>query len=136
MEVDELLTRKSIKMPLIKRYSTTPIIVEAVQVTDQNMAEVAKWCGGEESNEQTSDGVYNFIKIPTLNGMQQAFVDYYVVKNVSNGRFEVMSNVKWEKQGFHEVGLRQDGPGLKRGGSISVPGDIEKYQLWNGKGSG
>lgn len=27
-------------------YRTKPVVVEAMQVTDQNIKEVAKWCGG------------------------------------------------------------------------------------------
>lgn len=35
----------------VKKYTAKPVVVEAVQVTSENMAEVAKWCKGQICTE-------------------------------------------------------------------------------------
>lgn len=59
-----------------------PIIVEEVQVTEQNMAEVAEWCGGEiRTNENTGD---KFIKVrvsfPRSDRQTEAYLGDHVLK--------------------------------------------------------
>jgi len=35
----------------IKTYTANPVVVQAIQITEQNMAEVAAWCKGEVRSE-------------------------------------------------------------------------------------
>lgn len=36
---------------IIKKYTAKPVVVEAVQITEDNMADVAKWCKGDVRSE-------------------------------------------------------------------------------------
>lgn len=105
---------------MIKRYSTTPEVVEAALVTESNLEELARWCGG---NPEGSYGIGKIV-VPTLNANNLVVVlGSYLVKNLETGRFSGMSVEAFSK--FHEVGLRQDGVKTFRGGTVSTdPGPI------------
>ena len=104
----------------IRRYSTTPEVVEAAEVTPQTQDAIAKWCGGALGSEQSPDGALDFIRVPTISGVAAAYMNSYVVKNIENGRFSIYSAEQFKAKGFHEVGLRQDGPNLTREKTITV----------------
>lgn len=57
----------------IKKYKAKPITIEAVQITEENAAEIAEWCGG------TYELTY-WIKVPTMHGIATAVVGQYVAK--------------------------------------------------------
>lgn len=62
-----------------------PLYVEAIEVTDDNMIEVAKWCGGEIHSYQPKVGeARNYIKVPVKNALNerqtQAFAGDSVLK--------------------------------------------------------
>lgn len=66
----------------IEKFARKPFVVEAVQVTEENMAEVAAWCGGEvrtadkKANAYIKLGVYHAIN----KRQTQAFVGDWVLK--------------------------------------------------------
>lgn len=69
------------------RYSYKPLQVDAVQVTDANMAEVATWCGGEVQRRaiKALDGQKkNFIKVgvhrPANTKQTEAFEGDWVLR--------------------------------------------------------
>lgn len=49
---------------VIEKYNRKPFTVEAVQVTVDNMAEVAEWCGGEVIVEQNDGRLSQYIYVP------------------------------------------------------------------------
>lgn len=111
----------------IKSYQTTPERVEAILLSKDNLDEAALWCGGQAGStvkaSDPSDVAYH-VTVPSLHTPFYVHVGEYLVKHLDTGRFSSMSRAEFEKKGFHEVGLRQDGPQLPtkyRGGSVSVP---------------
>lgn len=78
----------------IKKYTKKPYDVDGVQVTHENMGEVATWCEGEIQNESTSEDAKTFIKVNVFNAandrQSQAFVGDWVLKS-GNG-FKVYTN--------------------------------------------
>ena len=60
------------------------MIVEAVQVTEENVEQVANWCGGtiiEEIDAQNPDLKYAGINVPTTSGINRASLDSWVVRH-------------------------------------------------------
>ena len=88
----------------IKRYQVKPDNQEAVEVTKQNMLDIAKWCGGVtmegQGMEEGDKGEYLYI--PTMAGPISARPGEIVAKD-SNGRFNVFDkdrfNLKYEEVG-------------------------------------
>lgn len=80
----------------LQRYTYTPVYVQAVQVTTDNMTKVAKWCGGtiNKRDDPPADGGRPYIKVNTVRPMRlrqtQAFVGDWVVK--TGGGFKVYLN--------------------------------------------
>ena len=69
-----------------KRFMHIPLYVDAVQVTAENMPDVAKWCGGKVSS--TDDANQNqyvkvFVTKPLRSRQTMAFVDDWVLKTPS-----------------------------------------------------
>lgn len=116
-------------MSTVKRYSTTPEVVEAARLDKDNEQELARWCGGQSSNEQTPDGVEDYLKVPTIKGVLKAYRGMYVIKNIETGQFDVLTEGQFVARKFHEVGLRQDGINVR--GSITVPNPAEPQILVN-----
>lgn len=81
-------------------YSRKPFVVEAIQVTQENVFEVAEWCGGEVKKSppksapagQTGEDLYVKVKvIKAQNDRQsQAFVGDWVLRSGNN--FKVYTN--------------------------------------------
>jgi hypothetical protein len=69
---------------LIEQYTRKPFTIDAVQVTLDNMEEVAKWAGGEIVVEKRGERLIQFIKIDVnrpLNDRQtKAFVEDWVLR--------------------------------------------------------
>lgn len=69
----------------MKKYRKKPMVIEAVQLTVSNGAEVALWCGGALSfEEKPSDptDVFVHMTIPTLEGNISVFKDDWIYKNI------------------------------------------------------
>jgi hypothetical protein len=62
-----------------KPYRKKPVEIEAVQITDDNAAEVARWSGGKR-------GLHSGVVIETLEGAMKGNVGDYIIKGV-NGEF-------------------------------------------------
>lgn len=68
-----------------RRYARAPFYVDAVQVTDENMADVAEWCAGEikTTDEDNGEGT-KYIKVKVLRSLgddqTMAFVGRWVLK--------------------------------------------------------
>lgn len=48
-------------------YRRKPLEVEAVQVTSENLYEVAEWCGGAVHTIKTGEETKVFINVPVIN---------------------------------------------------------------------
>lgn len=112
-------TQINLSGPTIKRYSTTPEVVEAAQVTENNLEELARWCGGEVREKQSHDeGVVKYVLVPSIEGALWTKPGWWLVKYVDTGRFTVKSEKEFEA--FHLVGLRdQDKPQTRTAGTIT-----------------
>ena len=76
----------------IQKYTTHPDEIEAIQLSRENIEEVAVWCGGEiitEPKASDPSDVYMALTVPRANGPLDAQINDYVIKN-ARGRFEVM----------------------------------------------
>lgn len=64
----------------IQKYQKKPFVVDAIQVTDDNMAEVAQWCQGEICSNE-SDGSYIFVRVhnPMNERQTKAFAGDWVL---------------------------------------------------------
>lgn len=73
-----------------QRYVRKPVIVDAVQVTEENFKELAKWCQGEIQ----SDGTLSFIRVrvhtPKNSRQSQAFVGDWIL--YTDKGYKVYSN--------------------------------------------
>lgn len=59
----------------MKRYRKKPVVIEAVQLTKDNIYTVAEWCGGrviEIVSPRDTKDVYVGLDIPTLEGAMRA----------------------------------------------------------------
>lgn len=69
-----------------KKYVRKPFYPNVVQVTEENMAEVAQWCGGtiQEQKRADSDEVRKFIKVavkrPLTERQTKAFINDWVLE--------------------------------------------------------
>lgn len=68
-----------------KSYVRKPFPVEAIQVSEENAAEVAEWCGGEVLEETKRGTNWKYIKVPVhrpLNLRQtKAFLGDWLLKS-------------------------------------------------------
>lgn len=69
----------------LKEYISTPLVVEAVQVTDENMREVARWCEGIIKKEDLKKGPTPYIAVnvirPSSARQAKAYVGDWVSKH-------------------------------------------------------
>lgn len=69
----------------VSKFSRKPFFVDGVQVTTNNMEDVAKWCGGEIKSTQATDDKASeeFIKVPVRRALgerqTQAFLGDWVL---------------------------------------------------------
>ena len=85
------------------QYVRKPFFVDAVQVTEENMAEVAKWCNGtlEAGDDARPDPyIHVDVKRPLAERQTRAFVGDWILSS-GNG-FKVYTNVSFEKN-FEDV---------------------------------
>lgn len=68
-----------------QKYRSIPFVVEAIQVTVDNMQEVAEWSGGETMIEKQGGRLVSFVKVEVRNPMTErqtkAFVGDWVLKS-------------------------------------------------------
>lgn len=103
----------------IKHYRVKPDNQEAVEVTKDNMSDIAKWCGGSvmEGMGVEPGDKGDYLYIPTISGPISARPGEIVAKD-SNGRFNVFDKDRFNRK-YEEVGLRMsDHPKFRgQGGS-------------------
>lgn len=67
-----------------EKYARKPFLIDAIQVTPENMEEVAKWCGGTVETAERNGRTVKFIEVPVSRPMNErqkrAFVNDYVLK--------------------------------------------------------
>lgn len=81
-----------------RQYRLVAGVVEAMQLTPQQVQAAALWCGGMEVEEiDPMDSTKKFVglNIPTLDGVKRAGQGDYILKHLS-GQFEVMSLREFE----------------------------------------
>lgn len=71
----------------ISIYRKKPIEIQAIQLSNVNIQDVAIWCGGKVIEEespwyQDCEDYYRAILIPTLEGAMRAELGSYVIKGV------------------------------------------------------
>jgi hypothetical protein len=96
----------------IQDYERKPFPVKAVQVTEENMAEVKEWCKGTLVNFNGNQGRGSYIAVPAyraLNERQtQAHVTDYVV--FTNNQFKVYTEQSFNKT-FARAAKKRKGAG-------------------------
>jgi hypothetical protein len=95
-------------MDEVKKYCRKPFEIEAVQVTLENMAAVAEWCGGSVITEETSKFVKVNVTKPLNDRLTRAFVGDWVTK-ASYG-YKVYTNKAFGRE-FQELGSLPPGYG-------------------------
>jgi hypothetical protein len=73
-------------MPKPKSYVRKPVIVEAVQVTDQNMGWVNDWCSGTIILGEGKPYIHVEVKRPLYDRQKQAYVGDWVLKTETGFR--------------------------------------------------
>lgn len=66
---------------MIKQYRKKPIIIDAVQLTDNNIYSVKQWCGADFYSDPPSEVVTGLV-IHTLEGDMIAPFGVYIIKGV------------------------------------------------------
>jgi hypothetical protein len=68
----------------IQKYQRKPFTIDAIQVTVDNMQEVAEWCGGEIIIEKQGGRLVQYIKVDVPHAISErqkkAFVQDWVLK--------------------------------------------------------
>ena len=94
-----------------KNYVRKPNRMEIVEITKENISEVASWCGGRVGDiRNLFDGNTTDVTIgvPSLYGAIDAGVGSFVARELETGRFLVMTREHLEQE-YQQVGMRQDG---------------------------
>lgn len=71
---------------MIKKYRKKPVVIEAVQITENNIVKVAIWCKGSASRHPE-----NIFYIQTLEGRMEARVGDWIIKGIK-GEFYPCKN--------------------------------------------
>lgn len=66
----------------IVKYQKKPVVIEAVQVTEDNIEDIWKWLGDNGTEAFLHRDFPQSIVIQTLEGMMSAYVGSYVIKGV------------------------------------------------------
>jgi hypothetical protein len=68
----------------IQKYQRKPFTIDAIQITVDNMQEVAEWCGGEIILEKHGGRLVQYIKVDVAHAISErqkkAFVEDWVLK--------------------------------------------------------
>lgn len=85
-----------------QKYARKPFYIDAVQVTEENMAEVAEWCGGTQREANGPEAAHIKIKVhrPFTPRQTKAFVGDWVLKSETG--FKIYTPVAFER-GFEPV---------------------------------
>lgn len=106
-----MFTPIQLNVPRIERWETFPERVEALLLTENNLDEAAKWCGGvpnDSGKPSDPSDIYKSVKVPSLTGVFNVSVGEYLVRDLETGRFSGKTKAGFESR-FHKVGVRHDG---------------------------
>ena len=93
------------------QYMKKPENLEVIELTRENLVQVATWCGGRVNDIRNimSDAVASTsIGVPSLYGAIDAEVGSFIARNSETGKFSVMTKEHLEQE-YIRRGLRQDG---------------------------
>lgn len=82
------------------RTKETQVPVVANKVTPQNVSAVTAWCGGVQVTEHDAlqhDITFVGINVPTSNGMKRAQEGDYVIRNIAEDNFYVVSADRFDE---------------------------------------
>jgi len=82
------------------KYVRKPFTVEGIQVSEENLEQVADWCGGHVRTQTTmSDGAKRYVKVnvrePKTNRQTKAYVGDWIL--LSDGGYKVYTQSAFEK---------------------------------------
>lgn len=80
-------------------YSRKPLMVEAVQVTEENLYDVAKWCGGDVQTQGNKKIIFVKVLHPLHAKQSRASVTDWVLK--SSQGYKIYADTAFRK-GFEE----------------------------------
>lgn len=84
-----------------KRYRKKPVEIEAVKITESNIAAVAVWCKGFQVVARDLSSTPVALTIPTLEGNMRAEMGDYIIRGVE-GEFYACKRRIFEKT-YEEV---------------------------------
>jgi hypothetical protein len=94
-----------------QQYVKKPSRLEVVELTKDNLVQVATWCGGRINdirNVMSDTGNTSSIGVPSLYGAIDAEIGSFIAREVETGKFLVMTKEHLDHE-YQRVGLRQDG---------------------------
>lgn len=96
-----------------QQYQKKPEHLEVIELTKDNVAEVARWCGGTQNSvrnvlNEDNCPLTHSLAIPSVYGGIDAEIGTFIAKNLETGAFSVMTREHLEKE-YERYGLRQDG---------------------------
>ena len=94
MKRERTVLKMTDKSPV--QYISRPTRIEAMQVSLENLAEVAKWCGGHPRGECIRFAKPKHLRKPNADNLHYAIVGDYVVKTIYG--FDVLKSVAFEKR--------------------------------------
>lgn len=104
----------------IGEYTTKANRQQAVQITRENLGELANWCGGKvhsESKSSDPSDIFEQLWVPTINGLLKLDVGDWLLKSHNDGQFRGMADGRFQKE-FNQVGSRGDNPFPKSRGAV------------------
>jgi len=88
----------------IRHYRKKPVVVEAVEVDEETIIEVAAWARGYVLAPLRKDGGrVKFIRIPTLEGEMSAHLGDYVIKGIKGEFYPVRGDIFQQTYDLEEV---------------------------------
>lgn len=76
---------------MIKAYRKKPVMISAVQLTAENIKEVADWCNGQVRKSILRGGKH--IEIQTFEGKMAACIGDYVIKGIKGEFYPCKSDI-------------------------------------------
>ena len=77
------------------KYRKKPVVIEAIQLTNESIIEIIKWATDYISIKIDTDENDNIIGmiIPTLEGSMKASMNDYIIKGINNEFYPIKSEI-------------------------------------------
>ena len=77
------------------KYRKKPVVIEAIQLTDESIVEIINWTTDYINIEIDTDENDNIIGmiIPTLEGAMKASMNDYIIKGINNEFYPIKSEI-------------------------------------------